>query len=90
MPRFHALISGEVQMVGFRAFAQRQALAYRVVGWVRNLPTGEVEVVAEGERFALERFVALLREGPPAARVERVELKWEQEQGEFRDFGVRG
>ena len=90
MPRLHAVISGEVQMVGFRAFAERQARSYRVVGYVRNLPTGEVEVVAEGDRGALEGLLAALRVGPRWALVERVEVRWEQERGEFSGFWVSG
>lgn len=68
------LISGRVQGVGFRFFAQAAAVREGVHGWVRNVPDGQVEIEAEGEAEALERFEHRIRHGPPGARVERVEV----------------
>jgi len=87
--RFHAVISGRVQMVGFRAFAEERALRYGATGYVRNLSTGEVEVVAEGDRSLLEQFLAELRRGPRGGFVRDVVVSWEAPRGEFRDFFVR-
>jgi acylphosphatase len=87
--RFRALLRGHVQMVGFRAFAEGRAGAYAAVGYVRNLMTGEVEVVAEGDRDLLEQFLADLRQGPRGARVTDVLVSWEPPRGEFHDFSVR-
>ena len=87
--RFRALISGRVQMVGYRAFAEIRAAVYGVVGYVRNLPTGEVEVVAEGDRKLLEDFLNDLRRGPSGARVSDVVVGWEACRDEFGDFSVR-
>ena len=87
--RFRAIISGTVQMVGFRAFAESRAEMRGITGFVRNVPTGEVEVVAEGDRALLEEFLAELRRGPSGARVRDVLVSWEQPRGEFADFGVR-
>jgi len=61
-------------MVGFRAFAERQAALLGLSGHVRNTPSGEVEVEAEGDEQAVEKLVALLRRGPSAARVTGVEV----------------
>jgi acylphosphatase len=83
------VVRGQVQMVGFRAFAERRALAYGLDGYVRNLMTGEVEVVVEGDRTLLEEFLADLRQGPRAARVTDVLASWETPRGEFHDFRVR-
>ncbi len=52
------LYSGHVQGVGFRYTAQSLASGYPVAGYVRNLPSGEVELVAEGEENAVEAFLA--------------------------------
>ena len=87
--RFRALISGTVQMVGFRAFAEMRAPTYGVTGYVRNLHTGEVEVVAEGDRKLLDAFLSDLRRGPSGARVQNVILSWESTRGGFEDFSVR-
>ena len=66
-------ISGRVQGVGFRYFVQSVAWSERIDGWARNLPDGRVEILAEGDRDALERFEAQVRRGPAAARVDDVE-----------------
>ena len=87
--RFRALISGRVQMVGFRAFAELRAPRHGATGYVCNLPDGGVEVVAEGDRNQLEDFLADLRRGPRGARVDSVTVNWEAPRGEFRDFSVR-
>jgi acylphosphatase len=68
------LIGGRVQGIGFRFFAQAAAAREGVYGWVRNIPDGRVEVEAEGEAEALERFEHQIRHGPPGARVERVDV----------------
>ena len=87
--RFHAKIYGYVQGVSFRYYTLRQAQALSVNGYVRNCSDGGVEVVAEGEREAVEKLLAWLRIGPPAAEVERVEVEWQEPQGKFRRFEVR-
>jgi acylphosphatase len=87
--RFRAVIEGRVQMVGFRAFAQSRARTRGVTGTVRNLGTGQVEVVAEGDKVLLEEFLEELRRGPRSAQVRDVMVSWERPRGEFRDFSVR-
>jgi acylphosphatase len=69
------LISGRVQGVGFRFFAERMAHHEGLHGWVRNLPDGRVEAAAEGESDAVDRFEAQLRHGPRGARVDHVEVE---------------
>jgi acylphosphatase len=64
-----AVISGRVQGVGFRFFAERAAREAGIRGWVRNLPDGNVETVAEGEEEAVARYLDRLRRGPIGARV---------------------
>ena len=64
-----AVISGRVQGVGFRFFAERAAREAGVRGWVRNLPDGNVETVAEGEEEAVARYLERLRRGPLGAKV---------------------
>ena len=68
------LVSGRVQGVGFRYFAQHSARRVGLDGWVRNTPDGGVEVEAAGEPDALDRFEGELRSGPPGARISAVEV----------------
>jgi acylphosphatase len=69
----HCLITGRVQGVCFRAATQERARELGISGWARNLPDGRVEVLAGGPASALDEFRAWLDDGPPAARVDRVE-----------------
>ncbi len=87
--RLHARVEGRVQGVGFRFFVQQTAQSLGVTGWVRNRWDRSVEVVAEGERAALERLLAALRRGPRASFVSDVKAEWGEASGEFRGFGVR-
>ena len=69
------VVSGRVQGVGFRAFAEFVAQAEGLHGWVTNLPDGRVESVVEGELESVDRFEAKVRRGPARARVETVEVE---------------
>lgn len=73
-----AFVSGRVQGVGFRYFAERAAREAGVRGWVRNLPDGRVETVAEGEESEVSRYLERIRRGPfggsvTACQVEEVD-----------------
>lgn len=86
--RVHLIIEGRVQGVFFRDSTRRQARSLGVTGWVRNLPDGKVEAVAEGPEDRVRRFVDWCRRGPSAARVDRVQENQEAWQGEFDTFDV--
>lgn len=87
--RLEADIHGLVQGVGYRWFVQRQAAALGLDGWVANTPDGSVRVVAEGQPAGVERLLALLHEGPPGARVERVEARRGPATDSLRGFQIR-
>jgi len=70
-----AVVSGRVQGVGFRYFAERAARKAGVAGWVRNLPDGRVETVAEGSNGAVEAYLAEIRKGPFGSRVSDVTVE---------------
>jgi len=84
----HYTISGEVQGVGFRFFAQRIAARHQVVGYVRNLPDGRVEVHAEGTPEGVEGFKHDLAAGPQHARVEQVEELSLDPNGTYKSFRI--
>ena len=68
------VITGRVQGVFFRAWTKEQADALGVAGWVRNRPDGSVEALIEGSQAAVDAPVERLHEGPPQARVDKVEI----------------
>lgn len=83
------VISGRVQGVGFRFFAEAAAAREGLHGWVSNRPDGRVEIAAEGDAEALERFERHVRHGPPGARVDRVEIDDTTPGGRDTGFSVR-
>lgn len=72
----------------FRREITYLARQIRVTGWTRNLNDGTVEVVAEGEKEALDKLIQFCRVGPAGARVEQVKVEWEEFKGEFRRFRI--
>lgn len=74
--RLTALIAGDVQGVGFRAFIKRHALDLGLVGYAENLSDGRVEVVAEGDKDTLEMLLEKLHRGPAHAAVKHVDVSW--------------
>ncbi len=86
--RMHIFVSGRVQGVAYRFFAEKYANILGVAGWVRNLSDGRVEVLAEGRGEDIEGFLDRLREGPRLARVDGFDVRRECATGEFSDFRV--
>ncbi len=87
--RLHLVISGRVQGVGFRFSAYDEAKDLALAGWVRNIPGGEVEIVAEGSKENLQMLAAWARLGPPSAHVTEVREDWLDSTGEFTEFRIR-
>lgn len=88
MKRLHAFVRGHVQGVYFRQTTKEVATKMGVVGWVRNLDDGRVEVLAEAPRSTLDGLVEWLRVGSPGSRVDNVAVEWEAATGEFERFRV--
>ncbi len=86
--RLRAVAQGRVQGVGFRYFVQQRARELQLVGTCRNLTNGAVEVIAEGERGALEALLVALHNGPRTAYVEKVDAVWLPATGEFGGFRI--
>lgn len=85
----YAVIDGRVQGVGFRYFVVEQAQSLALRGYVRNDSSGDVEVVAQGTRSALEQLLVLLRRGPEAAQVHEVQATWRAPTEHISGFHVR-
>ncbi len=86
--RIHAFISGRVQGVFYRANTEKRAVSLGLKGWVRNLPNGQVEVLAEGPEENLKQLMEWCRKGPPFSRVVEVHETWGVATGEFSNFSV--
>jgi|SRR5437762_7876411 len=84
-----AVVVGQVQGVGFRYFVTGKARLLGLQGYARNDSTGDVEVVAQGARSALEQLLVLLRQGPPAAQVHDVQFTWRKPTEHFSGFHIR-
>lgn len=86
--RIECCITGRVQMVMFRDFAQRKAHKLGLCGFARNNEDGSVAVVAEGTREKLEAYIAYLHKGSILSRVDNVEVVWKEATGEFKTFKI--
>lgn len=84
----HIVVSGMVQGVGFRYFVQHHARQLGLTGWVRNLPNGDVEIMAEGNREFVESLIICVRRGPRSAVVSNADILWKEPSGQFEDFDV--
>ncbi|MCC7417257.1 MAG: acylphosphatase [Acidobacteria bacterium] len=82
------LVSGRVQGVGFRYFTRAAAMREGVDGSARNLPDGRVEIRAEAEADALERFERAIRQGPRGARVDAVAVDRIDADGRHSGFSI--
>jgi len=80
----HIMVSGRVHGVFFRSYALEQAKTLGIKGFVRNLPTGKVEILAQGER--LEEFIRVIHRGPPSAKVDEVKIDDVDEPEVFDEF----
>lgn len=86
--RVHALFQGRVQGVGFRYTTASVAAGFRVTGYVKNLPDGDVELLAEGEEAEVNAFLAALRASHVYRFVVRENLNWGEATGRFTGFSV--
>lgn len=85
---FRATVEGMVQGVGFRYTTLRQARQLGLTGYVRNLPDGKVEILAEGERVRLDQLRSWLRHGPPGAYVRRLDISNLPHTGLYQRFQI--
>ena len=81
-------VRGRVQGVFFRAAAQREAKRLGLSGWVRNRTDNSLEILAEGEEGGIKDLIAWAQNGPSAARVDNVDVRWRSFVGDFYDFRI--
>jgi len=88
MDRWHILFSGRVQGVGFRYTSKQVSDRFEVVGWVKNLPNGSVEMIVEGEASELKRYVAAVTSSTHG-RVDDTQITKSNPTGEFVSMEIR-
>lgn len=86
--RAHVFIRGKVQGVYFRQNTKQVATRRGVTGWVRNLPDGRVEAIFEGDNEDVNEVIEWCHFGPPKAKVEDVDVRFEKYTGEFANFTI--
>ena len=84
------VVRGKVQGVFYRDFVAKHARHLALTGYVRNTPNFTVEIVAQGYRDSLEKFLAHARKGPFLARVSDIEVEWRAPTGRFQGFEISG
>ncbi|UCH10485.1 MAG: acylphosphatase [Fidelibacterota bacterium] len=89
MRKVRITVAGRVQGVGFRWSARRQAIHYKINGYVRNLPSGEVEMVAEGDDAGVAQMIHWARQGPSWSHVADLRIEELPYDNEYHDFNVR-
>ncbi|MBN1572558.1 MAG: acylphosphatase [Deltaproteobacteria bacterium] len=89
MVRARLIIKGRVQGVFYRYSTEKEAKRIGgLTGWVRNLPSGDVEVLVEGDDVKVNRLIEWCRKGPPSSLVTDVITDWGDYKGEFSDFSI--
>jgi acylphosphatase len=87
--RAEIVVNGLVQGVGFRYFVMHEAQKLGLNGYVKNLYTGEVLTVVEGEKAVVEEMVKKIRVGPMHASVKSCNVDWQEPKNEFTEFEVK-
>jgi acylphosphatase len=87
--RAHIFISGRVQGVFFRQEIKEKAEELGVFGWVKNLPDGQVEAVFEREKDKVEQIIKWVQKGPSLAKINGLDLTWEDFKNEFKKFEIK-
>ncbi len=88
MHEIHAFIKGKVQGVAYRNYVQSAADTLGIVGWVKNLSDGSVEVLAQGTTDSLKEFIEYLHEGSLTSKVEEVSVDWSTAKKVYDDFSI--
>ena len=86
--RIECLITGRVQLVMFRDFAQIEARKLGITGMVENLSDGSVKITAQGSEENLLKFTSYLKRGPILAKIQDVSVKWAEAEESFEDFKI--
>lgn len=85
----HIIITGFVQGVGYRKFVRHQARNLGLTGWVRNIPSGEVEALIVGDETTINKLLKSCKKGPFLSQVDNMHVEWEEIGEKFDEFVIR-
>lgn len=88
MPEVWIKVYGDVQGVGFRWTAREMARSMKLTGYARNVPDGVLEIVAQGPKEVLEKYVTWVKVGPSLSRVDKVETEFREPKQTYSDFEI--
>jgi len=88
MVEIHCIVSGKVQAVAYRTYVQESATTLKIIGYVKNLDDGTVEVVAQGSPDLLKEFVEYLNEGSLMSVVAGVAVEWRSARKTYQEFSL--
>jgi len=88
LKRIHITINGHVQGIFFRSFIKENASNLNLKGYVKNLPSGEVEAVFEGQKECIDKMMIICKKGHKLASVDNIEIKEERPTKEFEGFTI--
>lgn len=86
--RVSIIVSGKVQGVFFRDYARREATKLNITGYAKNNDDGTVEILGEGDKTQLRKFIVACQQGSPLAKVENIEYEWYAYTGNFNQFYI--
>ena len=81
-------MQGTVQGIFFRQFVKEHADNLKLVGFVRNLTGGDVEILAEGEQDKIDRLASVVKKGPEHSQIRHVQIEERKWSGEFKEFKI--
>lgn len=87
--QLHILVSGNVQGVGYRYYAQMKAMQLGITGWAKNHDDGTVEIIASGPDVDLDQFVSDLRQGNPFSEVIDIQINQLEEKNVYHSFTIK-
>ena len=88
LKRIHVTISGKIQGIFFRSFVKENASQLNLKGYVKNLPSGEVEAVFEGQKECIDKIITICKKGHKLASVDNINIKEERPTKDLKDFTI--
>ncbi|WP_053361576.1 acylphosphatase [Bacillus sp. FJAT-27251] len=89
MLQLQIVVTGKVQGVGYRYYAQMMAVQHGITGWVRNRPDGSVEMLTSGTKENLDLFLKEIRSGSPFSSVDEMRIEEKQHKERYNSFTIK-